>query len=102
MLHEEDSEVRTGFSLKNLDLESLGIPTKNYLVQKYCEMVDREVINPNFYIVFSMFRNVAILEGVLSRGRAGNAASSSAEEKGALAKPIAKIAWDLVKNSNLD
>ena len=28
-----------------------------------------------------MFRNVAILEGVLARGRAGNAASSSAEEK---------------------
>ena len=102
MLHEEDFEVRKGFSLKNLDLESLGIPTKNYLVQKYCEMVDREVINPNFYIVFSMFRNVAILEGVLSRGRAGNAASSLAEEKGALAKPIAKIAWDLVKNSTLN
>jgi len=102
MLHEEDSEVRAGYSLKNLDLEILGIPTKDYLVQKYCEMVDREVINPNFYIVFSMFRNVAILEGVLARGRAGNASSSLAEEKGALAKPIAKIAWDLVKNSNLD
>ena len=102
MLHEEDFNVRDGFSLKNLDLKGLGIPTKEYLVQKYCEMVNREIINPNFYIVFSMFRNVAILEGVLARGRAGNAASSLAEEKGALAKPIAKIAWDLVKNSCLD
>jgi len=102
MLHEEDFNVRDGFSLKNLDLKGLGIPTKEYLVQKYCEMVNREIINPNFYIVFSMFRNVAILEGVLARGRAGNASSSLAEEKGALAKPIAKIAWDLVKNSCLD
>ena len=46
----------------------------------------RKIINPNFYIAFSMFRNVAILEGVLARGRAGNAASSSAEEKGALSR----------------
>ena len=102
MLHEEDSEVRTGFSLKNLDLIKLGIPTKDYLVKKYCEMVNRKIINPNFYIVFSMFRNVAILEGVLARARAGNASSTLAEEKGALSKPIAKIAWDLVQNSNLD
>jgi len=102
MLYEEDSSVRSGFSLKNLDLESLGIPTKEYLIKKYCEMVNRDIIKPNFYIVFSMFRNVAILEGVLARGRAGNASSSLAEEKGALAVPIAKIAWDLVKNSNLD
>ena len=39
MLHEEDSDVRSGFSLKNLDLVKLGIPTKDYLVEKYCEMV---------------------------------------------------------------
>ena len=102
MLHEEDSDVRSGFSLKNLDLVKLGIPTKDYLVEKYCEMVNRDIINPNFYIVFSMFRNVAILEGVLARGRAGNASSSLAEEKGAMSKPIAKIAWDLVQNSKLD
>ncbi len=102
MLHEEDSDVRSGFSLKNLDLVKLGIPTKDYLVEKYCEMVNRDIINPNFYIVFSMFRNVAILEGVLARGRAGNASSTLAEEKGALAKPIAKIAWDLVQKSKLD
>ena len=102
MLHEEDSDVRSGFSLKNLDLVKLGIPTKDYLVEKYCEMVERDIINPNFYIVFSMFRNVAILEGVLARGRAGNASSSLAEEKGAMSKPIAKIAWDLVQNSKLD
>lgn len=101
MLHEEDANVREGFSLKNLDLEKLGIPSKDYLVRKYCEMVNRDIINPNFYIVFSMFRNVAILEGVLARGRAGNASSSLAEEKGALAKPIAKIAWNLVQNSDL-
>ena len=101
MLHEENFDVRVGYSLKNLDLDSLGIPTKDYLVKTYCEMLDRKIINPNFYIAFSMFRNVAILEGVLARGRAGNAASSSAEEKGALSKPLAKIAWDLVQNSNL-
>ena len=102
MLYEEGSDVRSGFSLKNLDLVKLGIPTKDYLVKKYCEMVDRDIINPNYYIVFSMFRNVAILEGVLARGRAGNASSTLAEEKGALGKPIAKIAWDLVQYSNLD
>ena len=40
MLHEEDSDVRSGFSLKNLDLVKLGIPTKDYLVKKYCEITD--------------------------------------------------------------
>ena len=65
-------------------------------------MVNRDIINPNFYIVFSMFRNVAILEGVLARGRAGNASSTLAEEKGAVAPYIASLAWKLVVENKAD
>ena len=52
--------------------------------------------------MFSLFRNVAILEGVLARGRAGNASSTLAEEKGAVAPYIASLAWKLVVENKAD
>ena len=100
MHHEQGPEIEMG--LKGLDLESLGIPDKEQFMKKYCERVSREQIDTIFYIVFSLFRNVAILEGVLARGRAGNASSSLAEKKGAMAPSIATLAWQLVKENNLD
>ena len=100
MHHEQGPEIKMG--LKGLDLINLGIPDRDQYMKKYCSRVEKKPIDTIFYIVFSFFRNVAILEGVLARGRAGNASSSLAEEKGALAPQIATLAWKLVKNNNLD
>ena len=50
MLHEEDSDVRSGFSLKNLDLVKLGIPTKDYLVKKYLTGISSKLRTYLFFI----------------------------------------------------
>ena len=68
-------------------------------MKNYCKRTNRDSIDTTFYIVFSLYRNVAILEGVLARGRAGNASSSLAEERGALGPVLATLAWDLIKDN---
>ena len=100
MHHVQPTNLFSG--LKGLNLKELGIPDINTYVENYCDRVNRDFIDPTFYIVFSLYRNVAILEGVLARGRAGNASSSLAEERGALGPVLAKLSWNLVKENNLD
>ena len=100
MHHVQPTNLFSG--LKGLNLKELGIPDINTYVKNYCDRVNRDFIDPTFYIVFSLYRNVAILEGVLARGRAGNASSSLAEERGALGPVLAKLSWNLVKENNLD
>ena len=100
MHHVQPTNLFSG--LKGLNLKELGIPDINTYVENYCDRVNRDFIDPTFYIVFSLYRNVAILEGVLARGRAGNASSSLAEERGALGPVLAKLSWNLVKEKNLD
>ena len=51
-----------------------------------------------YYIVFSMFRIAAILQGVYKRGLDGNAASVQALEVGAKTRPIAEQAWELARS----
>ena len=100
MHHVQPTNLFSG--LKGLNLKELGIPDINTYVKNYCDRVNRDFIDPTFYIVFSLYRNVAILEGVLARGRAGNASSSLAEERGALGPVLAELSWSLVKENNLD
>ena len=100
MHHVQPTNLFSG--LKGLNLKELGIPDINTYVKNYCDRVNRDFIDPTFYIVFSLYRNVAILEGVLARGRAGNASSSLAEERGALGPVLAKLSWNLVRENNLD
>lgn len=50
----------------------------------------------NFYIVFSLFRLSAILQGVLFRSLQGNAAGDDAREKGAVAKICSDRAQELI------
>tara|TARA_B100000686_G_scaffold113987_1_gene121540 strand:+ start:9476 stop:10546 length:1071 start_codon:yes stop_codon:yes gene_type:complete len=100
MHHVQPTSMYSG--LKGLNLEALGIPNIEAYMQNYCKRTNRDFIDTTFYIVFSLYRNVAILEGVLARGRAGNASSSLAEERGALGPVLATLAWNFVKENNLD
>ena len=100
MHHVQEPKIKMG--LKGLNLKSLGIPDKDEYMKNYCKKVNKNSIDTTFYIVFSLFRNVAILEGVLARGRAGNASSTLAEEKGAVAPYIASLAWKLVVENKAD
>jgi hypothetical protein len=53
----------------------------------------------DFYMAYNMFRMACILQGVLSRALAGNAASEQALEAGRRARPLAELAWKQVERS---
>ena len=85
------------FSL--LDHAALGIPTEEEFVAKYCEYSGRSKIdNAVYYVIFSLFRSAAIIQGVYKRGLDGNASSDQALMFGEMAKARASTAWALVES----
>ena len=83
--------------MMGVDRDALGIPSDEEYIARYCERTGRKGIdNWNFYIVFSMFRLAAILQGVAKRAEQGNASSPEARAKGALVKPLAEAAVSLI------
>ena len=82
--------------LRGLDLAALGIPTEAAFVARYLARTGRRDGVTPFHLAFSMFRLAAILEGVLARAKAGNAAAASAEAIGALGRDFADRAWEIV------
>ena len=83
--------------LLGLDLEALGIPSQDEYVRAYCDRTGRRDGITPFHLAFSLFRLAVILEGVLARARAGNAASSEAEQVGSLGLALADRGWQLVQ-----
>ena len=62
--------------LGGLDRAALGLPDEESYVAAYCARRGLERIeNWNFYVVFSLFRFAAILEGVARRAHDGNASN---------------------------
>ena len=85
------------FSL--LDHGALGIPTEEEFVAKYCEYSGRSKIDEApYYVIFSLFRSAAIIQGVYKRGLDGNASSDQALMFGEMAKARAATAWGLVES----
>ena len=83
--------------LGSIDRQALGIPSEEDYVALYCQRMGLENIpNWNFYVVFSMFRFAAILQGVAKRAQEGNASSDKASRMGLLVKPLAKMAVELI------
>ena len=83
--------------MMGVDRAALGIPSDEEYIARYCERTGRDGIeNWNFYIVFSMFRLAAILQGVAKRAEQGNASSPEARAKGALVKPLAEAAESMI------
>lgn len=81
--------------LGGLHREKLGIPSEAAYVEMYCHLMGiGEIPNWNFYLVFSIFRFAAILQGVKKRAIDGNASSSKALEMGSLVKPLAAMACE--------
>jgi aminoglycoside phosphotransferase (APT) family kinase protein len=62
--------------LGGVDRRAIGLPTEEDYVDRYCERrgIGRPA-NWNFYVVFSFFRLLAILQGVLKRALDGNASN---------------------------
>jgi aminoglycoside phosphotransferase (APT) family kinase protein len=97
--HLPDSEFK---GLGGVDLEALMLPSESECVIEYCNLRGIKPVSEQdwaYYMAFCMFRLVAILQGVLARALQGNASSATALEAGQRARPLAELAWGLVKNS---
>lgn len=84
--------------MQGVDRKSLGIPSDEEYIARYCERTGRAGIdNWDFYIIFSMFRLAAILQGVAKRAQQGNASSPEAKARGELVLPLAQAAAAMIK-----
>jgi aminoglycoside phosphotransferase (APT) family kinase protein len=83
--------------MRGLDPSTPGIPAEQDYVARYCERTGRgEIDNWTFYLVLSLFRLAAIIQGVYYRGLQGNAASPEALLRRDLTRQLARNAWELV------
>jgi aminoglycoside phosphotransferase (APT) family kinase protein len=85
--------------LSGIDFARLGIPTEEEYVATYCQRTGRGLIADwDFYIVYSLFRLAAILQGIAKRAINGTAASDEAVGLGRLARPVGEQAWVLARS----
>lgn len=87
--------------IAGLDLAALGIPSQQQYIARYAERTGK-AIRPqdfNFYLAFNMFRLASIMQGIMKRHVDGTAASAKALESGAMARPMAELAWDYASGS---
>ena len=67
-------------------------------MEAWCRRTGRQrPENFDFYVILSLFRIAAILQGIAKRAQDGTAASAEAVEVGAKAEPLAQIAWDMAR-----
>ncbi len=81
-----------------LDHASLGIPSENEYIRRYCERTGLATpaqlqADWNFYLAYNLFRIAAILQGIAKRVQAGTASSAQAASSGAGARPLAEMGW---------
>jgi aminoglycoside phosphotransferase (APT) family kinase protein len=83
-----------------LDYATYGIPSEEEYVAAYCRRTGRpEIENWTFYLVLSLFRLAAIVQGVYYRGIQGNAPSPEAISKGDLPRAWSEMAWGMIEGS---
>jgi aminoglycoside phosphotransferase (APT) family kinase protein len=85
--------------LAGVDFAALGILDEAAYVAAYCRRTGRAAIPGwEFYLVYSLFRIAAILQGIAKRAIDGTAAGSDAAEQGRLARPLGEQAWALAES----
>ena len=83
--------------LAGIDRAALGIPSDEEYIASYCERTGREGIeNWPFYVVFSLFRLAAIVQGIRKRAQIGTASSAEADSRGKLVFPLSAMALELI------
>ncbi len=87
-----------------LDVQSLGIPTEDAYIRRYCERTGLTTPQAlaadwNFYLAYNLFRLAAILQGIAKRVEAGTAASAQAVGAGAGARGLAETAWKFAQRA---
>lgn len=82
--------------LAGVDFAGLGIPDEQSYLDAYLRRTGlRRPQNWEFYLVLSMFRIAAILQGIARRAIDGTAADANAKAIGAKAAPLSELAWKL-------
>ncbi len=77
-----------------LDLASLGIPSEDEYIRRYCARTGRQSIGHwDFYLAYNCFRLAGILQGIVKRALDGTASSPQALEQGKRVRPLAEMAW---------
>jgi aminoglycoside phosphotransferase (APT) family kinase protein len=85
--------------LAGVDLAALGVPTEDEYVAAYCARTGHgRIADWEFYMVYSLFRLAAIMQGIAKRAIDGTAASREAVELGRLARPVGEQAWALARS----
>ena len=83
--------------LGGIDRAALGLPSEDAYVAAYCARRGlAEIKNWRAFLVFSLFRMAAIVQGVKKRGLEGNASSDRALSIGSLVGPLSKEAASLI------
>ncbi len=84
--------------LLDLDAAGSGIPSEAAYVARYGVQTGREhLVEWKFYVVFSLFRLAAIVQGVYKRGLEGNASSPEAITFGEQCRQLSTAAWEIVE-----
>jgi aminoglycoside phosphotransferase (APT) family kinase protein len=85
--------------LARVDFKALGIPSEEEYVAAYGARTNRRrTADWEFYMVYSLFRLAAIMQGIAKRAIDGTAASHEAVELGRLARPVGEQAWALARS----
>ena len=81
-------------TLSNTDLKSIGVPSAEDYIKRYCDNTNRkEIENIDFYLSYNFFRLAGILQGIIGRVRDGTAASEHAEDRADRVRPLAESGW---------
>jgi aminoglycoside phosphotransferase (APT) family kinase protein len=84
--------------LGGVDLAGTGIPPEAAYVDAWCRRTGRtRPENFDFYVILSLFRIAAIVQGIAKRAQDGTANDPRAAEMGKIAGPLADIAWRMVE-----
>ena len=84
--------------ITGIDFENYGIPTEEAYVARYCELTGRDSIPDwTFYLVLSLYRLAAIVQGVYKRGLDGNASSPEAIKRKDGCRNLSDVAWRLIE-----
>ncbi len=85
--------------LAGVDFAASGIPNEDDYVAAYCARTGHDrTADWEFYMVYSLFRLAAIMQGIAKRAIEGTAASPDADELGRLARPVGEQAWSLARS----
>jgi aminoglycoside phosphotransferase (APT) family kinase protein len=80
----------------DLDIAALGIPLEEQVLERYCRRTGRaELPHWKFFIVFSLFRSVAILAGVYKRAIDGQGVDPRMRETKQVYQEVAERAWTI-------